>query len=328
MRRQRGVALVTVLLVVAIVTAISAGLIARQQLAIRGIGNQLVSQQAKQYALGGEALGLAVLARDLKEPGSDPLKPVDHPLEAWAKPLPAFPIEQGEIAVRIEDLAGRFNVNSLVQDDKVNKLAVERFRRLLLRLEIQTPYAERLVDWLDKDQEPTGEFGAEDNQYLLAQPPYRTAGHEMQDASEVRLLLGMSEDDYRQLRPYIAALPAKVPLNVNTASALVLSSLADSLDAAAAKALMGARGREGYRDVRSFLDQPALAGTGVREAGLAVGSNYFLVRSEVRLDERHEILSSTLQRDSKGEVRVLRRSMGQPGYEGVMLAEANERDKR
>jgi len=328
MRRQQGVALVTVMLVVAIVTVICSGLIARQQLAIRASGNQLASQQAKQYALGGEALGVAVLTRDLKEPGSDPRQPVDHPLEAWAKPLPAFPIEQGEIGVRIEDLAGRFNVNSLVQDDKVNKQAVERFRRLLLRLEIDTPYAERLVDWLDRDQEPTGEYGAEDNQYLLAQPPYRTAGHEMQDASEVRLLLGMSEDDYRRLRPYIAALPAKVPLNVNTASALVLSSLADSLDPTDATALMGARGREGYRDVRSFLDQPALAGTGVREEGLAVGSSYFLVISEVRLDDRREVLSSTLQRDSKGGVWVLRRSLGQPGYERMVLAEANEREER
>jgi len=325
--RQRGAALVTVLLVVAVVTVICSSLIARQQLAIRASGNQLASQQAKLYALGGEALGLAVLMRDLKEPGSDPMNPVDHPLELWAKPLPAFPIEQGEISVRIEDLAGRFNVNSLVADDRVNKLAVERFQRLLLRLEIETPYAERLIDWLDKDQEPTGEFGAEDNQYLLAQPPYRTAGQEMQDASEMRLLLGMTEEHYRRLRPYIAALPAKVPLNVNTASAVVLSSLSDSLDLAAAGALLTGRGREGYRDVRAFLDQPAMAGTGVREVGLAVGSNYYLARSEVRLDERREILSSTLQRDSQGNIRVLRRSLGQSGHERFVPVDNNERNE-
>lgn len=324
MRRQHGVALVTVLLVVSIVTVICAGLIARQQLAIRASGNQLSSQQARQYAAGGEALGLAVLQRDLKAPGSDPLKPVDHPLEAWAKPLPAFPIEQGELSVRIEDLAGRFNLNSLVQDGKVDKVSVDRFRRLLLRLKIEKPYAERLIDWLDKDQEPTGEYGAEDNQYLLTQPAYRTAGHEMQDASEIRLLMDMTEDDYRLLRPYIAALPAKVPLNVNTASAVVLSSLADSLDIAAAQSLLSGRGREGYKDIRAFLDQPAMAGTGVREAGLTVGSSYFQVRSEVHLGERREILLSTLQRDAKGGVWVLRRSLGQPGYEPVAVADKQE----
>jgi general secretion pathway protein K len=160
MKRQRGVALLTVLLVVSIVTVICAGLIARQQLAIRSSTNQVLTRQAWHYALGGEALGQSVLLRDLKAPGSDPRNPVDHPREDWAKPLPAFPIDDGEISVRIEDLAGRFNLNSLVQDGQINKVAVERFNRLLQRLQIETVYAERLVDWLDQDQEPTGEYGA------------------------------------------------------------------------------------------------------------------------------------------------------------------------
>ena len=181
-------------------------------MSIRNAGNQLAISQAWQYALGGEALGQAVLLRDLKAPGVDPRATIDHPLESWAKPLPVFPIDGGEIGVAIEDLAGRFNLNSLVQDERRNELAVKRFQRLLLRLKIDEPYAERLVDWLDKDLEPTGEYGAEDNQYLLMQPPYRTAGHEMQDISELRLLLGMTEQNYRRLLPYVAVLPGKVPL--------------------------------------------------------------------------------------------------------------------
>ena len=99
MTRQRGVALVTVLLVVSIVTVICAGLILRQQLSIRGAANRVAIQQAWHYALGGEALGQSVLLRDLKKPGSDPRAPIDHPLEDWARPLPVFPIDQGEIGV-------------------------------------------------------------------------------------------------------------------------------------------------------------------------------------------------------------------------------------
>lgn len=313
MRRQAGVALVTVLLVVSIVTMVCGGLIARQQLSIRNAGNQLVVNQAWHYAMGGEALGQAVLLRDLKAPGNDPRAPVDHPLEAWAQPLPIFPIDGGEIAVSIEDLAGRFNLNSLVLDDRPDEQAVKRFRRLLLRLEIEQPYAERLIDWLDGDQEPSGEYGAEDNHYLLSQPPYRTAGQEMKDVSELRLLLGMTEQDYQRLAPHVAALPAQVQLNVNTAGALVLSSLADNLDPVSAQGLISGRGKEGYRDVRSFLDQPGLAGTGVMAAGLGVGSHFYQVRSEVRLGERRQVLLSTLQRDPRGVVRVVRRDAGQPG---------------
>ena len=142
MRRQRGVALITVLLVVAIVTVVSAAMVARQQLSIRASSNQLQARQAWHYALGGEALAQAILARDLRtgatgEPGaSGEAAAVDHLLEPWAQPLPAFEIDQGEILVRIEDLAGRFNLNDLLRDQQPNTAAVEQFRRLLLRLQI------------------------------------------------------------------------------------------------------------------------------------------------------------------------------------------------
>ncbi|MFS6991957.1 hypothetical protein ABMZ18_23655, partial [Escherichia coli] len=55
-RGQNGVALITVLLVVAVVTIVCAGLIIRQQLAIRSSANQLHVRQAWHYALGGERL--------------------------------------------------------------------------------------------------------------------------------------------------------------------------------------------------------------------------------------------------------------------------------
>ncbi|WP_278248894.1 type II secretion system minor pseudopilin GspK [Phytopseudomonas dryadis] len=317
-------ALITVLLVVSIVTVVCAGLVARQQLSIRQSANQIALRQAWHYALGGEALGQAVLLRDLKEAGTDPRTPVDHPMEPWARPLPAFPIEQGEIGVQIDDLAGRFNLNSLVREGKVDRLAVERFKRLLSSLRIDEPYADRLVDWLDEDQQINGEYGAEDQQYLLAQPPYRSAGRNLQDVSELRLLLGMSEAHYRALQPYVAAIPPWAPLNVNTASALVLSCLADNLEPATAQALVNARGKDGYKDIRSFLDQPAMAGTGVRASGLSVGSGFFQVRSEVRLADRRLVLLSTLARDAKGEIRVLKRDLGQPGWAESVSAAAQE----
>ena len=241
MRGQRGVALITVLLVVAIVTVICAGMIARQQLSIRGTGNQLQARQAWHYALGGEALAQTLLRRDLQQSGEGTGQPaVDHLLEPWALPQPAYDLDegQGQVQVRIEDLAGRFNLNSLVQEQQPNAAALAQFRRLLQRLQITEPYAERLVDWIDSDQQPSGEFGAEDNAYLLLEPPYRTAGRRLEDLSELRLLLGMRDEDFQRLAPYVSALPADTPLNINTASAMVLSSLADSLSPSAAESLV------------------------------------------------------------------------------------------
>ena len=71
-QREQGVALITVLLVVAIATVVTAGMIARQQLSIRSSSNQLEARQVWHYALGGEALAQAILTRDLKQAGSNP----------------------------------------------------------------------------------------------------------------------------------------------------------------------------------------------------------------------------------------------------------------
>lgn len=327
MKRERGVALITVLLIVAIVTVVTAALVARQHLAIRSSANQLNARQALHYAMGGEALAQGILLRDIKGNSGDPRSPVDHLGEAWARPLPPFAIEQGEIAVRISDLSGRFNLNSLVQGKQVNRIALERFQRLQRLLGIERNYAPALVDWLDEDQQVYGEGGAEDNQYLLATPPYRTGGQAMASVSELRLLLGMTEADYRRLLPHVSALPAQTPLNVNTASAPVLASLADGLSLASGRSLQTAGGREGYRDLAAFLGQPALAGLGVQGAGLAVGSQFFEVRSEVRLGERRLVLLSTLQRSAEGEMLVLGRDFGQ----AALLAEpttTTEQDPR
>lgn len=309
MTRQRGVALITVLLVVAIVTVVSAAMVARQQLAIRASSNQLQARQAWHYALGGEALAQSILQRDARAGGQ---APVDHLGEAWALPRPAFAVDEGEVRVHIEDLTGRFNLNSLVKNGQADAAALAQFRRLLLRLQIAAPYAERLVDWLDVDQQPGAEQGAEDNAYLLLEPPYRTAGRRLFDLSELRLLLDMRDEDFQRLAPYVAALPADHGLNVNTASALVLSSLGDNLSLGAAEALVEVRRASPFRDTAAFLAQPAMAGNTLQGTALAVGSQYFQVTSEVHLGDRRLALVSLLQREQDGTVRVLARNLGQP----------------
>ncbi|WP_137885421.1 type II secretion system minor pseudopilin GspK [Pseudomonas sp. 2FE] len=323
MKRQRGVALITVLLVVAVVTVVCAGLIARQQLAIRSSANLLNVRQAWHYAMGGETLAKALLLRDLRQ--GDPRQPVDHLGEAWARPQAPFKLDEGgELRVRIEDPSGRFNLNSLVRQGQVNARAVAQFRRLLLRLDIEQPYAERLQDWLDVDQEPSGAFGAEDNQYLLAKPAYRAANQLLRDVSELRLLLGMNEADYRRLLPYVSALPADATLNVNTASALVLSSLADGLTPSVAQGLLAMRGSEGFLSADSFRGLAPLAGLGVQKEDVAVGTNYFQVVSEVRVGDRRQVLVSSLQRAEDGRLRVLARDLGQAGSAPAPIKESGQ----
>lgn len=321
MKAQRGVALITVLLVVAVVTVVCAGIIARQQLSIRSSANQLHVRQAWHYALGGETLAKALLRRDLQQ--GDPRAPVDHLGEPWAQPLTPFALDEGgELRVHIIDPTGRFNLNSLVRQGAPNDAAVAQFRRLLAGLQIEAPYAERLLDWLDADQEPSGGYGAEDNQYLLAAPAYRAANRTLVDVSELRLLLEMNEVDYRRLLPWVSALPADATLNVNTASARVLASLVEGLPLSTAEGLVDARASQGYADLPSFLAQ--LPGMPVQSQGLAVGSQYFQVISEVSVGDRRQVLRSTLQRASDGRLYVLARDLGQSGVPPAPVEEVEQ----
>ena len=309
--KQRGVALITVLLVVAIATVVTAGMIARQQLSIRSSSNQLSARQAWHYGLGGEALAQALLVRDLKQSGGQQSAPVDHPREAWARKQAPFEVDGGRISVQIEDLAGRFNLNSLVVNTQENPVARQRFERLLVALKIDPLFAARLVDWLDKGQQLSGGSGAEDNEYLLLQPAYRAANRRLQDVSELRLLLELSEADYQRLLPYVSALPEDVRLNVNTASAVVLSTLVQGMSLQSAQELVQGRGAQGYRSPADFMAQPTLAAAGNQLNDLAVNSRFFQARSEVQLGERKRVLVSVLQREADGRVLVLQRDLGQ-----------------
>lgn len=311
MNGQRGVALITVLLVVALVTVVGAGLIARQQLAIRSSGNLLVHNQAWHYALGGELLAKAILREDLRR--GDPRQPLDHPAEPWAQPMKPFPFDEGgTLQLRIEDASGRFNLNALALPDNAGLQAFAQFQRLLRLLDIDPPYAERLRDWLDEDEQ-VSPGGAEDNDYLLLQPAYRAANRILAEPSELRLLLEMNEAHYRRLLPHVTALPLDARLNLNSAGPLVLASLAEGLSPQLAQGLVVAREGQGFASVESFIAQLGAAGQTVVGQPLAVGSQYFRVIGEVELAGRRQVLVSLLRRDVDGTLTVLSRDLGQAG---------------
>jgi general secretion pathway protein K len=129
----------------------------------------------------------------------------------------------------------------------------------------------------------------------------------------------MNEADYQRLLPWVAALPADASLNVNTASARVLASLAEGLPLSTAEGLVARRAGQGYADVSSFLAQ--LPGLSVQSQGLAVGSQYFQVVSEVSVGDRRQVLRSTVQRASDGRLYVLSRDLGQQGVPPVPVEE-------
>ena len=301
-QRSRGVALLTVMLVVALATTTAVAMASRQQLDIRRTENTLYQGQALMYLYGVETWSQQFLAEDRRN------NEIDHNGEDWAVRLPPLPIEGGQVQGFIEDLQGRFNLNSLNQPDDSGKLARERFERLLKQLELNTEIMSTIQDWLDADIDPRFPAGAEDDYYLGQDPAYRTANQNMLSPSELLLLKDLDKEIYEKLSPHVNALPEATPININTASLEVLMSLTDDMSKADIEGLIKKREDNAYESVEAFLAEEVFAGKNVSDEGLSVNSDYFLLQAEADIGHLQQTLTSIFVRDDEGRIEVLLRS--------------------
>jgi len=319
LRQQRGVALITALLVVAIATVAAVAMATRQQIDIRRTGGLLHSEQAYAFSLGAESWARVVLARDKRDSKIDTL------YEDWSTQPPVSVVEGGSIVGRILDLQGRFNLNNLVDGTGVaDEDAITRYKRLLVQLDLDEALADALADWIDTDINVRFPDGAEDEVYLGAPTPYRAANRLLADISELRLIKGYEPDIIEKLRPFVAALPEITALNVNTASAELLITVAEKMSLADGESLLKVRGEDGFETVAKFTQQKELSGKQkLTTAQLAVKSSWFLMVSEANIGLSRARLASLIQRTEKG-ARVVRR---QREFMEPVLAPVAEQDE-
>lgn len=311
--RQRGVALIMVLLAMALVVMLAAGMARNLNLRVFKAGHYLAQQQGYSIALGAEAFARRILVQDYED-DKDEGAQVDSLDEVWASKSAILPLdENGVVEVQIDDLGGRFNLNDLVTPDgQVDPVAKERFTRLLRVLGITEVSVDTLIDWIDSDEQTTSAYGAEDGQYLMEDPGYRAANQPFVSVSELRLIQGMTEEIYQALRPYVAALPVSgIGINVNTAPAPVLQALHDQLNESAISEVLAQREQEAFGTVQDFLALPQFAGLGLKTTGLTVQTRFFEVVSRITYDNRVVTMVSVVFRNSEGEVRTVSRDTSQ-----------------
>ena len=286
---QRGVALITVLLVFALVAVIAAEMLHRSQLNLRSVGNLVETRQAYYYALGGEAYARQVLAKDILDGHGN----VDTLTEPWAqtREQQPFEIDNGQMQIEIDDLQARFNLNSLVNDSGT---ALQAFVRLLNALQLNPNYAYEWKDWVDRDTARSAN-GAEDAEY----EGYLTPGGAEADISALRLLHSMQPQDYAKLAPHVTVLPSAdsesggSQININTADDAVLRALSPTLDVAQ---VLAKQKSGGYRDLNQL---PA-----VSSDAATVKSSFFEVVVTVSYANRWQRVRTVLQRISEGPNQI------------------------
>jgi general secretion pathway protein K len=322
-RKQRGVALIIALILVALATILATKLSFDGFLELRRTTGVLAAEQALQFGLGAEALAADVLVQDLQTSGG--YTTLAGPWAQVTQPLPITPDNNpegepiGTMQGTLEDMQGRFNLNSLARlgPDGVTEdpLPLQQFQRLLVSVGVEPKWAGLARDWIDPDDVVGNPDGAEDAVYTSQTPPYHTGNFPMMSPTELMNLPGFGADRYRKIAPYVTALPnANTAINLCTAPALVLESLADGLNGEWSNSAVLANGRKSgcFPDLNTFKNVASTSGgqKALITVPIGVTSQYFQLTTRVMLGTTQFTLYSLLYRSTK--VAPLLRSFGTP----------------
>jgi general secretion pathway protein K len=254
--RERGAALLTVLMLVAVIAVMAGAGLEKLRLSTRLAANAAATEQARAYAVAAEAMAAVKIGGLLSASRQRVTLAGDWSGRPFGLPLPGG----GVATARVSDGGNCFNLNGLVTQVAPGVYASYptqrvQFVRLMRLIGIPPQIAEQVAagasDWIDSDSDQQGN-GAEDGAYTGQQIGYRTSGTLMADPSELRAIAGMTPEIYTQLKPWICTLPIPRPstINVNTLlpeqAPLLAMMAADTLSVDGARQLLLRRPLQGW----------------------------------------------------------------------------------
>ncbi len=229
---------------------------------------------------------------------------VDHLGEPWALPVQESKLStflsqdqqwrEGDAEVflsgQIIDAQSRMNVMNLIEDGKVSPKMLERFAALFERLNLPRAELQTLATQLQaalqaKTQSSAKPTSATDNTALM---PQQTAQ---------LVWLGLSPRTLAILQPHITLLPEATPVNLNTASAEVLSASLPGLDLASARQAVDLRQRGHWLNLDAAREALGTAGRQLDDRQHSVQSRYFEVHGRMRIDQVVQQEQSLVRRD-------------------------------
>ncbi len=302
-RRERGVAIITALVVVAAATVAVSAMMWRQSIAVRKVENRDALSEARWLARSAVEWSRLILLQDARTSA------VDHLGELWAVPLaetrvtddlaatqstrtaPSSPAsappfadtEAAWVSGRIVDAQARLNLAGLAANGKVDEARYATLARLVAVLDLREAVAARIAERMNVLQPPDGVDA-------LARA-YGTA-----EADDVQAMA--------RLRPFVTILPVPSAVNANTAPAEVLAACIEDLPLDAARALVRSRDQAWFAQVADIGARlPGTSGrVGVNQ--VSVSTNWFDVAGRVRVGRAELEVTALLEREQNGTTRV------------------------
>jgi general secretion pathway protein K len=290
--RQRGVAVITALLLTTLAITIVASLFWQQQVQVRSIENQRLQLQ-KQWILRG-ALDWArlILREDATTSAIDTLD------EPWAVPLEETRLDQyvengnadadasdAALSGSITDAQSRFNLTNLSANGQINQREVAVFAKLLTNVQVSPGLAQATADLMATAQK------------TLVNPAGGTP--QPMDIKQVEDLLavpGFTVDLLNKVKNFIVVLPSYTPINVNTAPAEVLAARIDTLSLSDAATLVSSRQKAYFRNVGELKQRLGNPPPEVNDREVSFNTSYFIVIGNVRLNRAGLQVQSLIER--------------------------------
>jgi general secretion pathway protein K len=301
-RPQRGAALLLAMLILTLVATLSAGMLWQQQRAVQVEAAERARAQAGWILSGALDWARLILREDARTGGAD------HLGEPWAVPLAEARLSSFLAADRdssadsaleaflsgsIVDAQSRWNLRNLLDNDgKVVPAELATLQRLCDGAGAPGGTAERIAAGM------AAALGGADADADVPLPPRRI---------EQLAWLGLDAATVQALRPHLVLLPQRTALNLNTASAMVLSAVIPGLDAGSAERLVRSRERTPLRNLaQAQASMPE--GVTLEAARVGVASSTFEVSGLLRLEDRVLAERSLVERRGQGanvQVNVL-----------------------
>lgn len=298
-KRERGVAVVTAMLLTTLAITIVASLFWQQQVQVRSIENQRLQLQ-KQWILRG-ALDWArlILREDALFSNIDTLD------EPWAVPLSDTRLDQyvengaadsnaGDAVLSggVIDAQSRFNLTNLSSNGQVNVEQLAVFERLLGMVELNPSLAQQTAAAVSASLR-SGQGEGSTGQARPIRLMY---------VNDLLAIPGYTPEAIERLRELVVILPEATAVNVNTAPAEVLAAAVPGLSLGDANNVVNSRRTAVFRNVADFSQRFPAAENGV----LSVATTYFLVTGRVRMNRAGLEVQALMERDARrGTTRLV-----------------------
>ena len=252
---QRGVALLTILLLVVSITVVAGAMLASQKIAIRRSGLLFDQNQLLQDIDAGQQLAVTMIRADAN------LNDTDSTQDIWAKPVPPYTLGTHSIGIEMRDEASRFNINNLYQNGAVDSNALAVFQRLLTQLNLAPDIAIAVLDYQDADSEVYQDGGDEStvyNQQSNSSVDNDLPNQRLVNIDQLQNVKGINAEVLAVLRPYITVVPHYLPINMNTASPVILAALIDGATSQQMQTIVDLREKQVFESIDEIWQLPIL----------------------------------------------------------------------